>query len=29
MLLHARLEWPGEDDFGGYIAYASFSLVAC
>ena len=20
-----RLEWPGEEDFGGYIAYASFS----
>ena len=20
-----RIEWPGEEDFGGYIAYASFS----
>ena len=26
LLLHARLEWPGEEDFGGYIAYASFSM---
>ncbi|CAE7514413.1 unnamed protein product [Symbiodinium pilosum] len=24
---YRELEWPGEDDFGGYIAYASFSLV--
>ena len=23
----SRIEWPGEDDFGGYIAYASFSKV--
>ncbi|CAJ1338539.1 unnamed protein product [Effrenium voratum] len=22
-----EIEWPGEDDFGGYIAYASFSKV--
>eukprot|EP00439_Symbiodinium_sp_Y106_P067565 s322_g11.t1 len=24
---YRELEWPGEEDFGGYIAYASFSMV--
>jgi len=24
---HREIEWPGEEDFGGYIAYASFSKV--
>jgi len=24
---YRELEWPGEEDFGGYIAYASFSKV--
>lgn len=24
---HREIEWPGEDDFDGYIAYASFSKV--